>query len=266
MREFLVALCHLLYRAITDATIWRGTTILAVVLGLVEYVCAPTIDRLLGSRSVVVKPETKRRITASAIFAVLSWLFLFCCGVVHTVYVDHRTLAKKNIQLSRTNEDLRSQLKAAQSAPPQKVTKIMAAADRFGPIDRYMDAEQRDHLYQELKQIAGRQTDRNYITVTIIAAYRHDRESSRLMYQLQTVFQDAGWNVVYQKTRDYESPTFAGQLPIGIWVASATKMDVAVESSLINVGLNAETVRAERVVDQPLIGTLILIGYKAAPF
>lgn len=66
--------------------------------------------------------------------------------------------------------------------PPKKVP-IIGAVDRLGPIDRYLDAEQKDHLYQELKMIAGqRGVTKEYLTVTIVPVHRFDRESSRLAF------------------------------------------------------------------------------------
>lgn len=160
---------------------------------------------------------------------------------------------------------------AAPPAPaiqlPAKKPPIIAAVDKFGPVDRFMNAEQKDHLYQQLKQLAAsQQMKKEYVTVTIVAAFRHDRESSRLASQLAGVFQDAGWNVVGQKVKDYESPTFAGQFPLGVWVSSTNNMALAVESSLINAGVQADTAPSEGVLDPSFSGTLVLVGYKAVPF
>jgi hypothetical protein len=150
---------------------------------------------------------------------------------------------------------------------PPKQPSIVAAVDRLGPIDRFMNTEQKDRLYQELKQLgASQHMAKEYTTVTIVPAYRHDRESSRLALQLASVFQDAGWSVVDGKVKDYESPTFQGQIPIGIWVSSTNNMDIAVELSLINAGVQADTVPKEKLLDPSFSGILVLVGYKAAPF
>lgn len=149
-----------------------------------------------------------------------------------------------------------------------KAPTIAPAVDRSGAIDRYLNSEEKDHLYQELKKIAAREKDKKYITVTIAAAHRFDRESARLALQLQNTFQDAGWNIAYQKTKDYEnpqSPQFSGQFPIGIWVSSTNNMGVYISSVLVNVGLNADSVPEQMTLDPSFSGTLILVGYKAPP-
>lgn len=202
-----------------------------------------------------------------AVITVVAWIALFSWSVAATIYRDHEFLVTTNGRLLQENMSLSSKLAGV---PPQKVTNIVAAVDRFGPIDRYLNAEQKDHLYQELKQVAARQMDKNGVTVTVVPAYPCDRESSRLMWQLQRVFQDAGWNVVGQQVRDYSdrSHPVNGRLPIGIWVYSAVKgMDLAVESSLLDAGLSADTAQGREVTDQPMTsGTIVMIGYKASPF
>ncbi len=148
-------------------------------------------------------------------------------------------------------------------APPNPPVKSPVAADKSVPLDRFLNTEQKEHLYQELKRVSADPRQKEYTTVTIVAAYPHDRESSRLAFQLVGVFQDAGWSVIGQQVPNYEQP-MQGQIPIGIWVSASNNMALFVESSLINSGLNAD-IRAN-ASPPSFKGVLILVGYKAAPF
>jgi hypothetical protein len=137
---------------------------------------------------------------------------------------------------------------------------IAPAVDKAGQIDRLLNTEQKEHLYQDLKRIAVDPRQKDFITVTIAAAYPHDRESSRLVLQLFGVFQDAGWTVISQQAPNYEQG-IQGQIPIGIWVSATNNMALFVESGLINSGLNAEV--HPITLQQGFKGVLILVGYKA---
>jgi hypothetical protein len=282
MHPILWSAWHLLCRSIGDTPAvisenWVSVcaTVAAVVLGFFlvarrheKYRNSITWQEKLAAMLSLWKQNWRQGIRDAFTVALIVWIGLFAISLSKVVYLDHSQLVGKIWSLEQDNGKLKGQLLQSQgqakATPPQKVIKIMAAVDRFGPIDRYMDAEQKDHLYQDLKQLASTQTDRNYITVTLATVHRGDRESNKLMYQLQGVFQDAGWNVVNQNVRNYESPTYGGQIPIGIWVASTTKMDLAVESSLLNIGLHADAVPIGRVTDGSFSGTLVLIGYKDA--
>jgi hypothetical protein len=158
----------------------------------------------------------------------------------------------------------------APEAPKIQITPSkprIAAVDKAGPLDRFLNTEQKDHLYQELKRISVDPRQKGYITVTIAAAYPHDRESGRLAIQLVGVFQDAGWNVIMQQVPNFEQQT-QGQIPLGIWVTESTSnnMGLFVESNLINVGLNAKVQPPQELLPTSFKGVLILIGYKTVPF
>ena len=131
--------------------------------------------------------------------------------------------------------------------------------------DRFLNAEQKDHLYQELKRISDDARQADFITVTITAAYPRDRESSRLAAQLTGIFQDAHWKVISQRVPQLEG-RMQYQIPIGIWVLESARHNMAlfVESDLINVSLSAE-VQPSGVLPPDFKGLIVLIGYKDTP-
>jgi hypothetical protein len=146
------------------------------------------------------------------------------------------------------------QIQPQKKSPP-------AAEDKSAPLDRFLNAEQKERLFNDLKRVAADPRQKDYITVTIAAAFPHDRESSRLVYQLTDVFYDAGWNVISQQAPNYEQQT-SGQIPLGIWVSASNNMAFFVESTLINVGLNADG--NGKPLPSGFKGVLVLVGYKSA--
>jgi hypothetical protein len=150
--------------------------------------------------------------------AVATWMLVFVCVLMR---LPAKMLAESNANLTtviqekrRLSETLNSlnSVVAAQKETIAELTKsssekptVAAATDKNGLPDRFLNAEQKDHLYQELKRISDDPRNKDYVTVTIAAAYPHDRESSRLQFQLIGVFQDAHWNVVAQQAPNYES-------------------------------------------------------------
>jgi len=129
--------------------------------------------------------------------------------------------------------------------------------------DRFLTAEQKDHLYQELKRISDDAKQADFITVTITAAYPQDRESSRLAAQLIGVFQDAHWSGVSQQAPKLEG-RMQYQIPIGVLESAGNNMGLFVESNLLNVGLSAQ-VQPSGVLPPDFKGLIVLVGYKDTP-
>jgi hypothetical protein len=128
-----------------------------------------------------------------------------------------------------------------------------------------LNAEQKDHLYQELKRISDDSRQSDFVNITIAAAFPQDRESSRLALQLIGVFQDAHWKVISQQVPKLEG-RMQYQIPIGIWVLESPGNNIGlfVESSLLNVGLSAN-IQPSGALPPDFKGLIILIGYKDAP-
>lgn len=217
--------------------------------GRVDYLKdkAPSLERILAKRSAV-----------SALLLVTIFLLVGSAFELLT-----KEMPEPPAPIVQIKAPLAPQLQIVSGRQP-----IRAAIDKSGPLDRFLNAEQKEHLFKELKRIATDPRQKRYITVTIAAAYPHDRESSRLTMQLIGVFQDAGWNVVGQQAPNYEQP-FQGQLPIGIWVSESASNNMAlfIEGNLINVGLYAELRQGPQIkLASDFKGALVLIGYKGGPF
>lgn len=208
--------------------------------------------------------------------AIATWLLVF---IVLLIHLPTKMLAESNDNLARvirekrqfseTINALNSEV-TAQKEVIERLNKsgnkrpiIVAAIDKNGLPDRFLNAEQKDHLYQDLRRISDDPRQKDYVTVTIAAAYPHDRESSRLVSQLIGVFEDAHWNVTGQHVPNNEGVT-QGQIPIGIWVSASNNMALFVEGSLLNVGLRAET-QPNNKLPPDFKGVLIVVGYKDSP-
>jgi hypothetical protein len=143
----------------------------------------------------------------------------------------------------------------------------VAPTVQSGHLDRVLNEQQSDHLYQKLKDIAA---DPRYsdLASVIIAPYAYqDRESAHLAGQLARIFEDAHWKVL----REAQLPvklegTAQYQIPIGIWVLTNkdASLGYPVWSNLKEVGLDSE-VRPKSDVPPDFKDLVIWVGYKEAP-
>jgi len=92
-----------------------GTTGLAVTIGLANEFLKPRVRALLSRRSKEVEAKPPRRdFLASAALTAVTWIVLFCAGIIATVYRDHQDLVAQNRNLSSLqaeNEQLSRRVK-----------------------------------------------------------------------------------------------------------------------------------------------------------
>jgi hypothetical protein len=89
-----------------------GTTILALLVGVVIPYVARSIDARLHKEKVVSRP----RLTGNIIATVMVWLSLYGLNMTSTVYKDHRSLVETN-----------ASLKARLSSQTEELTRLKAA-------------------------------------------------------------------------------------------------------------------------------------------
>jgi hypothetical protein len=152
---------------------------------------------------------------------------------------------------------------------PPKI--IPPALDTASPSDRYLNSEQREWLFGQLKAIYESTKDKRALAVRFMPAYPHDRETMRLLIQLSQIFANAKWPpcMCGQEMPNFEAPDRSGMIPIGVYVYSSQGSQVAmtVESFLINSGVGAQVRPAQEVGLPPnMPGVVVLIGYKSRPF
>jgi hypothetical protein len=262
-------------RAISDSFRIFGTGWTAIGLAILGAVVTAVIVWLCRG-----KEELKKHVVENILIvfggSVATWVLVFIVVLIH---LPTKMLAESNDnltkviqekrQFSETINALNSEV-AGQKEVIERLNKsenkrpiIAAAIDKNGLPDRFLNAEQKDHLYQDLRRISDDPRQKDYVTVTIAAAYPHDRESSRLVSQLIGVFEDAHWIVTGQHVPNNEGVT-QGQIPISIWVSASNKMALFVEGSLLNVGLRADTQPNDKLPPN-FKGVLIVVGYKDSP-
>jgi hypothetical protein len=262
----------ILSRAISDSLRVFGTGPKAIGLTVLGAVITALIVLLVRGRK-----ELKKHVVENIFIvfggAVATWLLVFVCVFSR---LPVKMLAESNANLTKVilekqqfsetintlNDTIVWEKGKNEDLSKNKRPIVAAAIDKNGLPDRFLNAEQKDHLYRELKRTSDDPRNKDYLTVTIEPAYPHDRESSRLQSQLIGVFRDAHWNVIGQPAPNYEQQ-IQGQIPIGIWVSASNNTGLYVEGALMDSGLNAD-IRPNNL-PTGFKGVLILVGYKASP-
>ena len=105
--EPLLSLGHLFWRSLHAATGWMGTTLLAVLVAAIQYSIEPRVEAWIRGQPYM-KPETKRRLAATVVVAVITWVLLFGIGVVTTIYDDHVAYNQLRLRVKEQEQELKN--------------------------------------------------------------------------------------------------------------------------------------------------------------
>jgi len=154
------ALGHLLWKSLTSLVGgWMGTSLLAVVIGGINYFIAPYVDGWLHGE----RPVKKPRLTGSVILTVIVWLLLYGLSVVETVYRNHESLVRDNIasaaKLTSQEREL-AKLKASLEQDEERINALTVPEGRDSLRRRTMRVA--DELYEYLKKRAAEHPPQAY--------------------------------------------------------------------------------------------------------
>jgi len=139
-----------------------------------------------------------------------------------------------------------------------------AAVDSAGLQDRWLNKQQSDELYEQLRKISDNPQNSDYLSVWVVSAFPQDKESSNFAALLAKIFTDAHWKVV----QTYQPPIKiqGSQQPIGIWIYGPPAphgLAELVSYDLKYAGVENETV-PNAVIPPDFKGLVIYVGYKDA--
>jgi hypothetical protein len=156
----------------------------------------------------------------------------------------------------------------APAAPNVTIRKIIIKTTGSGRLDRDMNNQQSNHLYEQLKQIAENpKAPPGLRNITMLLPYPQDRESVHLFNRLRKVFTDAQWNVTTYGGWPFPAleDVAKHELPIGIWIITDNQyLEYGIWSELQQAGLESQQRR--QLLPQNFKGTILVVGYKDVPF
>lgn len=151
--------------------------------------------------------------------------------------------------------------------PSVAVQKVLIKTTGSGRLDRDMNNQQSNHLYEQLKQIAENKNAPGLANITIVHPYPQDRESMHLFLRLNRVFTDAHWKVTQYQGWPLPALSDKGntEIPIGMWVMTDNQyLRYTIWSNLQQAGLESQE-RTE-YLPSDFKGAILVIGYKDVPF
>jgi hypothetical protein len=156
-------------------------------------------------------------------------------------------------------------------APNVVIQKRIIKTTGSGRLDRDMNDQQSNHLYQALKSYVDMPNRNRPAAVTLVTAYPCDRESNHLFWRFNKVFGDARWTVTQAGGWPTKSMKLQGrtinQLPIGIWILTDDQyLRYFVWNSLREAGLDSDNSFTMNELPDAYKGLVIVIGYKDVPF
>jgi hypothetical protein len=204
----------LLYRSLVSFTHFKGTTpwgfissdLVQPILLLVFFVVL--LHQSHGGDAVKVHWTKEGIIGLKSIglLVVFYYLPIFLWKGVHIVYDDHQTLVAKIQSLSADNAQLRTQLsdtttnaeRQCEQAKDKTIQQLQKERNAvcYRP-DRRLLPEDREHLFLRLEKLAQELAKSGKTPTIRIYAINCDRESSNFAYELQKIFQDAGWTIKF---------------------------------------------------------------------
>ena len=153
-------------------------------------------------------------------------------------------------------------------APGIVIQKRIIKTTGSGRLDRDMNDQQSDHLYNKLRAYVDSPNRTREAKVTLVGAYPCDRETQHLFFRLTKVFTDAHWTVASEAGWPMKSVQLAGaqnRLPIGIWVLTDDQyLRYLIWSGLEEAGLPADDSFTGMLPDR-FEGVVVVIGYKDVP-